>query len=220
MGGRTILFDAGTGGQLWPTANQLHDNLKAAGIDPKTVNTILVTHFHPDHIFGLMAKDTNEQIFPQAEILVPDAEVAFWTDPAKTSKLPDAMQGLVKRINATLPTWKNVTQFAVGAEVVPGIKSIATHGHTLGHTSFIVGSGKDQAIVQGDVTTVPYLFMKHPEWHLGFDMDGPMAVATRHKLYGQAIADKAMIAGYHWGFPNAGTLAKDGNGYAFTAIKA
>lgn len=219
-GGKTILFDAGTGGQLWPTADRLMANMQAAGLDPKAVDTILLTHFHPDHIFGLMAKGTNEQIFPNAQILVPDVEYAFWTDTAKTSKLPEAMQGLVKRINATFPTWKNIKQFAVGAEVVPGVKSIATPGHTLGHTSYVLGSGKDQIIVQGDVTTVPYLFLKNPEWHLGFDMDGPQAVATRRKIYDQAIADKAMIAGYHWGFPNAGTLAKDGNSYVLTAIKA
>ena len=130
------------------------------------------------------------------------------------------MQGLVKRINATLPTWKNVKQFAAGAEVSPGIKAVATYGHTPGHTSFLVGSGKDQLLVQGDVTNAPYLFAKNPDWHLVFDMDPAVAEATRRQFYDQAIADKAMIAGYHWGFPNAGTLAKDGNGYAFTANKA
>ena len=219
-GGNTTLIDTGTGGQIVPTAGQLLDNMTAAGIDPKTVKTVLISHFHPDHIFGLMAKETNAQIFPQAEILIPDVEYAFWTDTAKTAKLPDAMQGLVKRINATLPAWKNVKQFAPGAEVVPGIKSFATYGHTPGHTSFLVGSGKDQLIVQGDVTNAAYLFAKNPGWHILFDMDPAAAEATRRKLYDQAIADKAMIAGYHWGFPNAGTLAKDGNGYAFTAIKA
>ena len=219
-GGKTILIDTGFGNNGAPTVGRLVDNMKAAGIDPASVNTILVSHFHPDHISGLMAKDTNAQIFPNAEILVPDAEYAFWTDPAKTAKLPEGVQGLVKRINATFPTWKNLKQFAVGAEVAPGIKSIATHGHTPGHTSFLIGSGKDQLIVQGDVSNAPYLFVKNPGWHLMFDMDKPAAEATRRKLYDQAIADKAMVAGYHWGFPNAGTLAKDGNGYAFTAIKA
>ena len=193
--------------------------MTAAGIDPKSVNTVLVSHFHPDHILGLMAKDTNAPVFPNAEILMPEAEYAFWTDAGKTSKLPEAMQGLIKRINATFPTWKNIKQFAAGAEVAPGIKSVATYGHTPGHTSFIVGSGKDQLIVQGDVTGVPYLFVKNPGWHSMFDMDAAMAEATRRKFYDQAIADNAMIAGYHWGFPNAGRLAKDGSGYAFTANK-
>lgn len=219
-GGKTILIDTGFGNNGAPTVGRLVDNLKAAGIEPASVNTILVSHFHPDHISGLMAKDTNAQMFPNAEILVPDTEYAFWTDPAKTSKLPEGVQGLVKRINATFPTWKNIKQFAVGAEVAPGIKSIATHGHTPGHTSYLIGSGKDQLIVQGDVSNAPYLFVKNPGWHLMFDMDKPAAEATRRKLYDQAIADKAMVAGYHWGFPNAGMLAKDGNGYAFTAIKA
>jgi glyoxylase-like metal-dependent hydrolase (beta-lactamase superfamily II) len=220
MGGKTILIDSGTGGQLAPTAGTLMANMAAAGIDPKSVNTILVSHFHPDHIFGLMAKDTNAQIFPNAEILVPDTEYAFWTNPASAAKIPEAQKGLAARINATFPTWKNLKQFAVGAEVLPGIKSIATYGHTPGHTSFVVGSGKDQLLVQGDVSGVPYLFVKNPGWHSMFDLDAAAAEASRRALYERAIADKAMIAGYHWGFPNAGTLAKDGNGYAFTAIKA
>ena len=219
-GDTTVLIDTGTGGQLAPTAGRLLDNMTAAGIPPASVNTILISHFHPDHIFGLMAKDTNAQIFPNAEILMPDTEYAFWTDPGNTSKLPEVLQGVAKRINATFPTWKNIKQFSAGAEVVPGIRAMATPGHTPGHTSFVIASGDKQLIVQGDVATVPYFFVKNPGWHLSFDMDAAVAEATRRKLYDQVVADKVMIAGYHWGFPNAGTLAKDGNGYALTAIKA
>jgi glyoxylase-like metal-dependent hydrolase (beta-lactamase superfamily II) len=220
MGGKTILIDAGTGGQLAPTAGLLLDSMKAAGIEPASVTTVLVSHFHPDHIFGLMAKETNAQVFPNAEIMVPETEYKFWTDPASLAKIPEAQKGLHARVNATFPTWKNVKQFAAGAEVVPGIKSMATPGHTPGHASFVVGSGAAQLIVQGDVSGSGNIFLKNPGWHSMFDLDANLAEATRRKLYDQAIADKAMIAGYHWGFPNAGTLAKDGNGYAFTAIKA
>ena len=219
-GGKTILIDSGTGGQLAPSAGTLLDSMKAAGIEPASVTSVLVSHFHPDHIFGLMAKDTNAQVFPNAEILVPETENKFWTDAASLAKIPEAQKGLHARINATFPAWKNLKQFAAGAEVVPGIKSVATPGHTPGHTAFVVGSGKDQLIVQGDVSGSGNIFIKNPGWHSMFDLDGALAEATRRKLYDQAVADKAMIAGYHWGFPNAGTLAKDGNGYAFTAIKA
>lgn len=216
--GRTILIDSGTGGQLSPTAGNLHANMKAAGLDPSGVSTVLVSHFHPDHIFGLMAKDTNAQVYPNAEILVPEAEFKFWTDPGVFTKVPEGVHGLAKRIQATLPTWKNVKQYQWGADVLPGIRALDTSGHTPGHTSFLVGSGGKQLIVQADVTNAPYLFVKNPGWHIVFDMDAAKAEANRRKLYDQAITDKATLTGYHWGMPGAGTLTKDGNGYAYVPV--
>ena len=219
MGNKTILIDTGTGGQLAPTAGQMMDNLKAAGVDPKSVSTILISHFHADHITGLMAKDTNAQIFPEAEILMPEVEYKFWTDPALIEKLPEAARGVPRRIQATFPTWKNIKQFKWGDTVAPGITALETPGHTAGHTSFLVASGGKQLIVQGDVSHLPYVFVKNPGWHVFFDADGQKAEESRRKLYDRAVADKAMICGYHWGFPNVGTIAKDGNGYAFTPVQ-
>src|SRR5262245_32304200 len=105
-GGRLVLFDSGTGAQLAPTAGTItkNDLWKAAGIDPAKVETIVITHFHPDHISGLMAKDTNAPVFPNAQVHVPAAEYKFWTDPATTA-------GAAKRIQAVFPGWKNIRQF-------------------------------------------------------------------------------------------------------------
>ena len=114
-----------------PTAGNItkNDLWKAAGIDPAKVDTIVITHFHGDHITGLMAKDTNAPIFPNAKIYVPAAEYKFWTDPATTA-------GAAKRIQAVFPGWKNIKQFEGDKEVVPGVRAIATNGHTPGHTSY------------------------------------------------------------------------------------
>jgi glyoxylase-like metal-dependent hydrolase (beta-lactamase superfamily II) len=218
--GKYVMFDSGTGGQVQPTAGlMMKENLKKAGIDPAQISTILVTHFHPDHIFGLMAKDTNEQIFPKAEIMVPEAEYKFWTDPALIPKLPEARQGLAKRIQATLPNWKNVKQISsIVREPVPRVEQLPTPGHTPGHTSFVVYSGKKQLIVSGDVANIPALFVKNPGWHAVFDADAAMAEANRRKLFDRVVADKSMISGYHFGMPGAGTIAKDGAGYVFKPI--
>src|SRR5712671_5608521 len=81
-GGKTVLCDSGTGGQVQPTAGKMMANMKVAGIDPARIDTILISHFHPDHIFGLMEKETNRPVFPNAEIAVSDVEYKFWTDPA------------------------------------------------------------------------------------------------------------------------------------------
>lgn len=217
-GGKTIMFDAGTGAQLAPTAGKLAANMAAAGIDPKKIDMVVVTHFHPDHIFGLMEKDTNAQVYPDAEIIVPNAEYAFWTDPATIAKLPERRQGLAKRIQATMPKWSNLTRIDDGAEVAPGIVAVAAHGHTPGHTTYLVGSGKDQLLVLADITNIPALFVKNPGWHAVFDSDPQAAEASRRRMFDRVIADKAIMTGYHYGMPGAGRIEKDGNGYAFVPL--
>ncbi len=214
-GDKTILIDAGTGGQLSPAAGMTMKHLKAAGIDPKSIGTVLISHFHPDHIFGLMEKGTNAQVFPEAEIIVPQAEFAFWTDPGLIGKLPEGRRGLAKRIQATLPTWKNVRQIGDNVEVAPGIRSVSAFGHTAGHTAFHVSSGDSELLVAADIANVPALFVVHPGWQAVFDSDPEMAAKARISMFERAIADKAVIAGYHFGFPNAGTIEKDGKGYVF-----
>jgi glyoxylase-like metal-dependent hydrolase (beta-lactamase superfamily II) len=218
--GKYVMFDSGTGGQMTPTAGQLGEGMKAAGIDPKKISTIIVTHYHPDHIFGLMAKDTNAQVFPDAELVMPAAEYKFWTDPSVIEKLPEARRGLAKRIQATFPTWKNIKQVDSNKDAAPGIKLVSSPGHTPGHSSYLVSSGKSQLMVLGDVTNIPALFVKHPDWQAAFDQDGNLAADTRRKMFDRVVADKITVTGYHYGMPGAGTIAKDGNGYVFKPVKA
>jgi glyoxylase-like metal-dependent hydrolase (beta-lactamase superfamily II) len=219
-GGKVILFDTGFGANGPASVGKLADNAKAAGLDLAAVSTVVISHFHPDHISGLWVKETSAQVFPNAEILMPEVEYKFATDPALVEKVPEASRPLIKRIQATFPTWKNVKQYADGADVAPGVKAIATPGHTIGHMSFLVASGGQQLFIQSDVSSIYQLFVKNPGYFSGFDADGPKAEATRRAFYDRVIAEKAMIAGYHFGFPNVGTLSKDGNGYAFAAVKA
>ena len=146
IAGKTIMFNSGTGAQLSPDAGKLAANMQAAGIDAKAISTVLITHFHPDHIFGLMAKETNAQVYPDAEIVVPAEEYKFWTDPSVFAKLPERSHGLAKRVQATFPTWKNIRQIEAGAETAPGIRALAAFGHTPGHTVYHLGSGADRAV--------------------------------------------------------------------------
>src|SRR5438105_4491977 len=218
-GGKTIMCDSGTGGQVQPTAGKLMTNMKAAGIDPAKIDTILVSHFHPDHIFGLMEKDTNKPVYPDTEIIVSDVEYKFWTDPAVIDKLPEARKGLARRIQAVFPTWKNVRQVQGEPEVAPGIRFVSSPGHTPGHRAFHLSSGSSQLMISNDTAYVPALVVAHPEWRGAYDQDGAMAEASRRKPLGRVIADKSMICGYHFPFPGAGTIQKDGAGYALTSMK-
>jgi glyoxylase-like metal-dependent hydrolase (beta-lactamase superfamily II) len=215
-GGRLVLIDSGTGGGQvgGPKAGLLAQNMAAAGLNPSDVKTIVVSHFHPDHIFGLMAKDTNAQTFPEAEIIVPAAELKWWTQPVDS--IPQPRRGLAQRIQATFPNWRNIKVVDGEAEVAPGVRAIPAFGHTQGHTAHLISSGGRQLLATADATNIQALFVKNPEWQAAFDHVPDQAVETRKKLFDRAIADKAQVAGYHWGLPNVGTIAKDGGGYAFT----
>jgi glyoxylase-like metal-dependent hydrolase (beta-lactamase superfamily II) len=215
-GGRLVLIDSGTGGGQagGPKAGLLAQSMAAAGLDPKAVKTIVVSHFHGDHISGLMAKETNAQMFPEAEIIVPAAEYKWWMQPVDS--IPQPRRALAQRVQATFPTWKNIKQVDGEAELVPGMRAIPAHGHTQGHTAHLISSGGKQLLVTADAAVLPALFARNPQWRPAFDHVPDQAVETRKKLFERAVEDKAMIAGYHWGLPNVGTIAKDGNGYAFT----
>jgi glyoxylase-like metal-dependent hydrolase (beta-lactamase superfamily II) len=214
-GAKLILIDTGTGGQLAPTAGTMRANLGAAGIDPKAVDIILISHFHPDHINGIKSKD-DELVFPNAEINVPAPEWAHWMDDAKMNAAPEAARGAfrnTRRIFGDIAS--NVKRFEPGKEVAPGITAIAAYGHTPGHTVFAVASGNQSMLVLGDTTNHPALFVRNPEWQGVFDVDGNMAAATRRRLLDRAAADKMLVQGYHFPFPASGYIAKESRGYAF-----
>ena len=218
MGGKIVMIDSGTGGQAGgPKAGLMMKHLAAAGVDPASVNAVVISHFHPDHISGLMTKaPENKAVFPNAEILLPAVEYKFWMDPSVIERLPEPRRPLARRIQEMFPLMKEkVRLFEGDQEVLPGIRSINAWGHTPGHTAFHVSSGKNQLIVWSDTTVIPALFVRNPGWQAAFDQDANMAEATRRKLLDRVVADKTMVTGYHFPFPAVGTISKDGKGYVF-----
>jgi glyoxylase-like metal-dependent hydrolase (beta-lactamase superfamily II) len=219
IGDKLVMVDAGSGvGQWQANATHLPANMNAAGIDHTKISTILVSHFHPDHVWGLMEKGTNAAVFPGAELIVNSTEYNWWTDPGRLQMLPEGRRAAGKRIADVFPTWKNWKLVEDNAEVAPGVRLIASVGHTPGHSAFLVSSGKEQLMVSNDTMYVPALLAPHPEWQGAYDQDGPTAVVTRRKLVDRVIADKMLICGAHFPFPGAGAFVKDGNAYAFTPV--
>jgi glyoxylase-like metal-dependent hydrolase (beta-lactamase superfamily II) len=219
IGDKYIMIDSGSGvGQWQANATNLPSNMKAAGIDRSQISTILVSHFHPDHVWGLMEKGTNAAVFPNAELVVNSTEYKWWTEPGRVEKLPEGRKPAGKRIGDVFPTWKNWKLVEDNAEVAPGVRLLAAPGHTPGHSAFLVTSGKDQLMVSNDAMYVPALLAPHPDWQGAYDQDGPTAVATRRKLMDRIIADKMMVCGAHFPFPGRGTFTKDGDAYAFAPL--
>lgn len=219
IGGKYIMVDAGSGvGQWQANATHLPANMRAAGIDRSQIDTILISHFHPDHVWGLMEKGTNAAVFPNAELVVNAVEYDFWTGPGRVEKLPEGRRAAGKRIADVFPTWKNWKLVGKDAEVAPGVRLVEAFGHTPGHSAFLVTSGNDQLMVSNDTMYVPALLAPHPEWQGAYDQDGPAAIGTRRALVDRVIADKIAICGAHFPFPGAGTFVKDGNAYAFTPV--
>jgi glyoxylase-like metal-dependent hydrolase (beta-lactamase superfamily II) len=222
-GSKLVVIDTGLGPALYEQSKgavgQFHSNLAAAGIDRGAVDAVILSHFHGDHINGLLTAD-NKPAFPNAEILVPAGEWKFWNDDGEMSKATGnaLVEGNFKNIKRVFGALGNkVTPYEPGKEVVPGITSVATHGHTPGHVSHIIASGNAKVMVQADVTNVP-LFVQNPGWVIQFDMDGPAAEATRRKFYDMLVAEKMLVQGFHYPFPSLGHVEKAGTGYRVVPV--
>lgn len=211
-----VLFDTGNGAQpAGAPVGLLGANMRAAGLDPARVTTLVFSHFHGDHVNGLLNAD-GSAAFPNAEIVVPAAEWAWWIDSGNESRTPAGQRGTFANVARRFgPYQGKIRQIAHGAEPVPGVTAIAAHGHTPGHTLYRIADGQDQMIFLADLTNRPELFARRPDFHLSFDMDGAAAEATRRRVLDMVATDRIRVSGYHFPFPANGHMAKEGEGYRF-----
>jgi glyoxylase-like metal-dependent hydrolase (beta-lactamase superfamily II) len=223
-GSKLVLIDCGTGAATFgPTKGAIGrtmTNLAAAGIDPKSIDVVLMSHLHPDHTNGIRAAD-NSMAFPNAEIMVPAKDWEFWMSDdnnakAQSNQMMKDYFANVRKVYAGIED--KVTKYDWDKEVVTGITSIATPGHTPGHTSFVIASGSAKILVQSDVTNIPELFLRNPDWHVAYDVDPQLAQETRHKFYDMASAEKALVVGFHFTFPSQGYVEKDGAKYRLIPV--
>jgi len=218
-GTKLVVVDMGTGEANYIASKgmngQLMANLAAAGIDRNAVDTVLISHYHGDHINGLLRAD-GSLTYPNAEILVPAPEHKYWMDDgemsrASTQRIADLFKNLRRVMNAEV--LKRLRTYEWDKEVLPGVLAVGTPGHTPGHTSHIVTSGAAKVYVQADVTHAPFLFARHPGWHAFYDHEPVQAEATRRKVYDMLAAEKMMVQGFHYPFPSVAHVEKIATGY-------
>jgi glyoxylase-like metal-dependent hydrolase (beta-lactamase superfamily II) len=218
-GGKLVVIDTGNGPvakvNTKGAAGQFADNMAAAGFDPRAVDMVVISHFHGDHVNGLLTAD-GTPAFPNAEVLVPATEWKFWMDDGEMSRAPAGrMRGLFKNnrniFDAALK--RKVTPYEWGRDVASGLLAVETVGHTPGHTSYVLSSGSDKVFIQSDVTNNPNPFVTHPGWHGFTDQDPDVAEKTRRRVYDMVVAEKLMLQGFHYPFPGLGHIERDGGGY-------
>ncbi|QYM94129.1 MBL fold metallo-hydrolase [Dickeya zeae] len=221
--GQTIIIDTGLGEKAFAQSKgvggQFHRNLAAAGYKKNQIDKVLITHFHADHIGGLITAD-DKPAFPDSQILVPAAEYDYWLSDSNMAKaVTDGIKANFERARHIFGILGNkVRKFGPEEEVAPGVTSMSTPGHTPGHSSFIIKSEGQVGIVQGDVTTHPALFVRHPDWHGWSDMDPIQAETTRRQLYDRMVKEKILVQGFHFSFPAMGHFISVDSGYQFIPL--
>jgi glyoxylase-like metal-dependent hydrolase (beta-lactamase superfamily II) len=207
-GRELVLVDTGSSGFFGSSLGRLHKNLRTAGLKPESIDRIILTHAHPDHLWGSVDAQFR-RLFPKAQMHVPVPELAFWTAPnvslASTPLPPEQQKLFITNTQKVLAVWKDrIVTFQPGDEVVPRIRSIPTPGHTVGHVSLRIDGGSEQLVHTADIVHHHVTALVHPEWSPLFDQDPEQAKATRKKLLNELATEKTRLLVYHFPFPGLG----------------
>lgn len=220
-GERLVLIDTGAGQLFGPTLGRLEQHLRAAGYTPEQVSDIFITHLHGDHIGGLSAD--SQRRFPKATLHVDQADTDFWLSDEKAAAAPKEQQGGFAGAKAMLGPWQKegrLATFQQDSEVVKGIRTRATHGHTPGHNLYEVSSEGQKLVLWGDLMHVAAVQFPEPGVTIGFDSDSKAAKAHREKAFAEAAAQGYWVGAAHLPFPGVGHLRKadSGKGYVYLPI--
>ena len=215
-GDKLVLIDTGMGSDqmFGPYSGRLMKSLAAAGFKGEQFDAVVLTHAHCDHCWGIMDDDGNRN-FPNAQVYISQADFDFWTDEAKLGAndfVKDFVAGARRNL---LPNQDRLIYVKDGDEILPGIQAIASPGHTVGHTSYLITSNGETALFVGDVVHHYKLLFENPAWEFAFDSDPAQAAQTRLRVFDMASKDELPLIGYHFPFPGIGYIAPQGNAYRY-----
>lgn len=202
-GSAVVLFDAGLGAPARAGGlGQLHARLSEAGISPQDIDVVAITHCHPDHIAGLW--EGADPAFPNARYAIGRAEYDGWTSGDKIP--PQRQENRELFLKLLPPLAEKMTFLEDGDSIVPGVTAVATHGHSVGHTSFMIESEGKSVLVWGDVANHAVFSVSKPQWQVSFDDVKDEAIATRKRVLDWAATDDLAILGFHMPFPAIGYI--------------
>ncbi|KAE9628636.1 MBL fold metallo-hydrolase [Parasedimentitalea maritima] len=216
-GGRLTLIDAGTAQLMGPTLGKLESGLAAVGVQPSDIDTVLLTHIHPDHSGGLVNGE-GKAVFENAELAVSKTEWDFWYDDSILAGVPDGNKPFFHMARNTTSPYRNRLKLIEGeGEVAAGFTPLALPGHTPGHTGYMLNSGDESLLFWGDVIHMTGLQFTHPDMTIVYDMDPVQTAQTRRNLMDRAAADNLLVTGAHIDFPGLGRVHRDGDAYRYQA---
>jgi len=204
-----VLVDTGWGKGSERGDGALLEHLLAAGIAPADIDVVVLTHLDGDHVGGITTAD-GEFVFPNADYVVSDEAWEFWTDEARSARMPERQALLARRTLSRIQSRLEVVPAEV--EFLPGLTLISAPGHRPGHVAISVTSEAATLYHLADAVGHPIL-MEHPSWHWSFDSWPEQADADRRRLLGLAAERQALVFGSHLPFPGLGHVVPHGEGW-------
>ncbi len=206
--GRTALIDTGSGDTMGPTLGQLPRALAAVGVAPEAIDSVLLTHMHPDHSNGL-ADAAGQRLFPKAQIVMHEDELPHWFDDAAMARAPESQRTrYFLAARQQIAPYRDRLKLFRGGEVFPGVTAMPIPGHTPGHTAYAIASGNESLLVWGDTVHIPELQVPRPETTMVFDTDPAAAAKTRVRVFDMVATDNLPVAGMHLHFPGFARMTK------------
>jgi glyoxylase-like metal-dependent hydrolase (beta-lactamase superfamily II) len=227
-GRERILVDNGFGEKLGPSFGSfpgLEVNLRRAGIAPESIDLVVTSHGHLDHIGGLVTK-SGPLAFPKAEFVFVDTEWNYWTgsryeSEVNSSSMPDPFKkGTIAAAQENLPPVAERSRFVKqSGEITSGVHYVASPGHSPSHASISFTSGREQFVYMGDIAHNPVTSLQHPEWTPIFDYDPAQAIKSRKAILDRVATDRVMVMGYHFPFPAVGYVVRRDMAYHWEAAQ-
>jgi glyoxylase-like metal-dependent hydrolase (beta-lactamase superfamily II) len=218
-GTKLVLIDAGAGALFGPTLGKLLASLQAAGYKPEQVDDIFLTHLHPDHVGGLSANGV--RIFPNATLHADKRDSDFWLSKARLDQAAPDSKGYFQGAMASVDPYVAAGRyepFEADGEPVPGVHTLASVGHTAGHTSYLVQSKGQQLLVIGDLIHVAAVQFSTPGVTIAFDSDAKAAALSRAAVFRVAAKEGALVGAAHLQFPGLGHLRAAGKAWQWVPV--
>jgi glyoxylase-like metal-dependent hydrolase (beta-lactamase superfamily II) len=218
-GDKLVLVDAGAAGLFGPTLGKLADNLKAAGYLPEQVDEIYLTHLHPDHVGGLAARGA--MVFPNAVVRADRADVDYWLSETNLDKAKKEDKPGFEGARASLQPYIEAQRFRPfegSTALAAGITALPRHGHTAGHSTYLVESRGQKLLLWGDLMHVAGVQFDQPAVTIAFDTNTRAAAMQRKRAYADAATNGYLVAGAHLSFPGIGRVRPSGRGYVWLPV--